>query len=371
MGGADFLQLDPSTAPPRGLSTWLTGALRTAIADGRLPVGTRLPATRNLAVELRVSRGVVVEATSGWWTREYSPDAAAAGLPFGLPRRNVDLPGRIRSHPRPSSSICLRACRISRLFRRRRGCVPSAQCWPAWAPLTWATATLAACPRCARRSPAGWPVPAASGPTRRICWSSTASPRGCAAGSGPASPRDEGGRLRGTRPAGHPRTAPTVGPVHGPVPVDDLGLDVDALTATGRHLRLTRTRYRQRRNAVLEALAEYLPTARVHGISAGLPLLVSLPELDDAALAARARSHGVAVHPLSWHRQRRGPAGLVIGYAACPPDRIREAIQHLGAAAATTRGVRPVYPADDARIDHSDIDRLSTISYESDQHAGF
>ncbi|MGH3982804.1 MAG: aminotransferase class I/II-fold pyridoxal phosphate-dependent enzyme [Pseudonocardiaceae bacterium] len=60
--GADFLQLDPSTAPLRGLSTWLTGALRTAIADGRLPVGARLPATRNLAVELGVSRGVVVEA---------------------------------------------------------------------------------------------------------------------------------------------------------------------------------------------------------------------------------------------------------------------------------------------------------------------
>ncbi len=85
-------------------------------------------------------------------------------------------------------------------------------------------------------------------------------------------------------------------------------------------------------------------SARVHGVSAGLHLLVSLPELDDAALAARARSHGVAVHPLSWHRQRRGPAGLVIGYAACPPDRLREAVQRLGAAAATTRGVAPRIP---------------------------
>ncbi|WP_244938917.1 PLP-dependent aminotransferase family protein [Actinomadura madurae] len=60
--GSDFLQLDPSDAPPRGLSDWLAGRLRDAIADGRLPVGSRLPATRVLAAELRVSRGVVTEA---------------------------------------------------------------------------------------------------------------------------------------------------------------------------------------------------------------------------------------------------------------------------------------------------------------------
>ena len=62
MVGADFLQLHPSTAPPRGLRTWLTAALRAAVADGRLPVGARLPATRGLAAELGVSRGVVVDA---------------------------------------------------------------------------------------------------------------------------------------------------------------------------------------------------------------------------------------------------------------------------------------------------------------------
>ncbi|MEO3824360.1 PLP-dependent aminotransferase family protein [Actinomadura sp. B10D3] len=60
--GSDFLQLDPSDAPPRGLSDWLAGRLREAITDGRLPVGSRLPATRVLAAELRVSRGVVTEA---------------------------------------------------------------------------------------------------------------------------------------------------------------------------------------------------------------------------------------------------------------------------------------------------------------------
>ncbi|MEU0531363.1 PLP-dependent aminotransferase family protein [Amycolatopsis tolypomycina] len=60
--GSDFLQLDVREAPPGGLADWLAGQLRAAVADGRLPVGGRLPASRVLAAELRVSRGVVTEA---------------------------------------------------------------------------------------------------------------------------------------------------------------------------------------------------------------------------------------------------------------------------------------------------------------------
>jgi GntR family transcriptional regulator/MocR family aminotransferase len=60
--GADFLNLDPGEAPAGGLADWLTDRLRAAIADGRLPVGSRLPASRALATELRVSRGVITEA---------------------------------------------------------------------------------------------------------------------------------------------------------------------------------------------------------------------------------------------------------------------------------------------------------------------
>lgn len=62
MTGADFLQLDPTGVPPGGLAAWLTGALRDAVADGRLAVGARVPASRTLATQLGVSRGVVVEA---------------------------------------------------------------------------------------------------------------------------------------------------------------------------------------------------------------------------------------------------------------------------------------------------------------------
>ncbi|MGK5532712.1 PLP-dependent aminotransferase family protein [Streptomyces sp. URMC 129] len=60
--GSDFLQLDMAQAPPGGLADWLAGELRRAVSDGRLPVGARLPATRVLAADLRVSRGVVTEA---------------------------------------------------------------------------------------------------------------------------------------------------------------------------------------------------------------------------------------------------------------------------------------------------------------------
>jgi GntR family transcriptional regulator/MocR family aminotransferase len=60
--GADFLQLDVREAPSGGLSDWLAERLRAAIADGRLPVGGRVPPGRVLAEELQVSRGVVTEA---------------------------------------------------------------------------------------------------------------------------------------------------------------------------------------------------------------------------------------------------------------------------------------------------------------------
>ncbi|GIL31487.1 MocR-like pyridoxine biosynthesis transcription factor PdxR [Actinocatenispora comari] len=60
--GADFLGLDPGTAPGGRVTDWLTDRIRAAIGDGRLPVGARLPAGRTLAADLHVSRGVVTGA---------------------------------------------------------------------------------------------------------------------------------------------------------------------------------------------------------------------------------------------------------------------------------------------------------------------
>src|SRR6266481_6650348 len=52
----------PAAEPSRGLTGWLADAIRAAIMDGRLRAGTPLPATRLLAGDLGVSRGVIVEA---------------------------------------------------------------------------------------------------------------------------------------------------------------------------------------------------------------------------------------------------------------------------------------------------------------------
>lgn len=111
------------------------------------------------------------------------------------------------------------------------------------------------------------------------------------------------------------------------------------LLATGaydRHLRLVRARQRKRRDAVLAALARHLPEARVEGVAAGLHLLITLPGLagatDDTGLAAAVRRAGVLVHPLSWHRCRPGPPGLILGYAAHPPDRLHGAVRRMAAA---------------------------------------
>src|SRR3954447_23240825 len=56
------LHLDLDAAPGRTLRARTEHALREAVRGGRLTPGTRLPATRALATELGVSRGVVVEA---------------------------------------------------------------------------------------------------------------------------------------------------------------------------------------------------------------------------------------------------------------------------------------------------------------------
>ncbi|WP_432502728.1 MocR-like pyridoxine biosynthesis transcription factor PdxR [Kineococcus arenarius] len=99
-----------------------------------------------------------------------------------------------------------------------------------------------------------------------------------------------------------------------------------------RHVRRVRTRQRTRRDALLAALHRHLPAARVEGVAAGLHLLVTLPHREpgsDVEIAARAAGVGVLVHPLSWHRVRPGPPGLLLGYAASTPDALVEAVRRI------------------------------------------
>ena len=175
--GADFLQLDPATArrrpsgdDRRGLGDWLTSAVRDAVSDGRLPPGSRLPATRALAGQLGMSRGVVVEAY------QRLTDEGLVGGRRGGGTTVLSDPGRHRPCPWPK--------------RRRAPC----------------RSTCAPDSPTSRRSPGrpGWPR------TRR------------------ADPH-AGRRPRLRRPARHPRAARRPRDVAGPLPrragrpVDDRG----------------------------------------------------------------------------------------------------------------------------------------------------
>ncbi|MGW2460525.1 aminotransferase-like domain-containing protein [Streptomyces sp. NPDC001761] len=98
-----------------------------------------------------------------------------------------------------------------------------------------------------------------------------------------------------------------------------------------RHLRLLRGRHRRRRDAMIAALAEHLPGARVHGAAAGLHLTVTYaPDVPDTEFAAAALARGVKCQPLSWHRQTPGPPGLVLGYAATAPGVVAQGVALLG-----------------------------------------
>jgi GntR family transcriptional regulator / MocR family aminotransferase len=128
--------------------------------------------------------------------------------------------------------------------------------------------------------------------------------------------------------------------------LDDAGSNVEAQLALAdfiargeldRHLRRMRLQYRARRDSLLDALARWIPDARVEGIAAGLYALVLLPRgVDEAALVASAAERDVGMEGLSWHRSdpRGGPPGLLLGYANLPDPAIDAGIQRIAEAAA-------------------------------------
>jgi GntR family transcriptional regulator / MocR family aminotransferase len=464
--GADFLQLSPASAPVRGLTSWLAGAIRAAIIDGRLTAGTALPATRLLAGDLGISRGVVVEACQR---------LADEGLVSGRPGTGTRVSGLAPRPVRPKNP----------LPPRRAGATVLPQPWRARAELDLSPGVpdLSGFPRAAwlraersvldrasvaelgygdprggewlRRELAGWlartrglraaadDIIIVNGVAQALALLAQAlNARGITriAVEDPGSlgsrdqltywglatvpvPVDEHGLTVGDLAGGDLRAA-LLTPAHqfptgvvlaperrrelldwavaadaviieddydaeyrydrAPVPalqaaapghvayagttsktlapglrlgwlIPPAGLHADLmdakhaadlgspalpqlvlarLIATGElehHIRLARKRQRARRDALLGALRVLLPEARVQGVPAGLHLLITFPAqaLDDTVLAERIQGAGVLVHPLSWHRQRPGPPGLVLGYAAHTPDQLREAARRI------------------------------------------
>ena len=494
--GADFLQLSPASAPARGLTSWLADAIRAAIIDGRLGTGTSLPATRLLADDLGVSRGVVVEAyqrladeglvsarpgtgtkVSGLLPRNTArPTAGGAGsgetdsggagsggassggtgsgeaarpVPSLLPqpwraRAELDLsPGvpDLSGFPRgawlraersvldrasvaelgygdPRGNQSLRR-ELAGWLTRTRGLRAAPDDIIVVSGVAQALALLAQWLNAHGHTRIAVEDPGSLGSREELAyWGLTSAPvpvdeHGLQtrhlAGSGlraalltPAHQFPTGVVLAPQRrrelldwavaadaliieddydaeyrydrapvPAlqtaapGHVAYAGTTSKTLAPgmrlgwlVPparlhadlveakhAADLGspalpqLVLARLIATGeleQHIRTVRKRQRTRRDALLGALREQLPEARVQGVPAGLHLLITFPDragtVDDVDLAERIHRAGVLVHPLSWHRQRPGPPGLVLGYAAHTPDQLREAARRIAQA---------------------------------------
>jgi DNA-binding transcriptional MocR family regulator len=111
--------------------------------------------------------------------------------------------------------------------------------------------------------------------------------------------------------------------------LDQLALaELLASGAFDRHLRAARAHYRGKRAALLEAIDAQLPAATVHGIAAGLHVLLELPPgVEEAAVVGRAAAGGVRVQGLAdfTRSQPRAPA-LVLGYGLPSERELRKAV---------------------------------------------
>jgi GntR family transcriptional regulator / MocR family aminotransferase len=109
-----------------------------------------------------------------------------------------------------------------------------------------------------------------------------------------------------------------------------------------RHVRRMRTHYQRRREAMMGALARWLPQARVASPSAaGLFELVELPAgTDEPLLLREAAARGVGMEGLSWHRfAPGGPPGLLLGYGNLSEPAIGHGLRLLAEAyAAASKG---------------------------------
>jgi GntR family transcriptional regulator/MocR family aminotransferase len=103
-------------------------------------------------------------------------------------------------------------------------------------------------------------------------------------------------------------------------------------SAYDRHLRRARRRNRERRDALIAAVARELPQARVSGISAGLHALVRLARpVDLHGLVSAAERRSLRVYPLEFHRIAPGieADALVMGYANLSEPAIDEGVRRL------------------------------------------
>jgi GntR family transcriptional regulator/MocR family aminotransferase len=98
-----------------------------------------------------------------------------------------------------------------------------------------------------------------------------------------------------------------------------------------RHLRAMRRRYRQRRDALVDALTRSLDI-QLTGVAAGLHLVVRpRAECDIRAIASQARERGIAIdtlHERCWTQAHCSPA-MLLGYGALAEPAIAAAVAEL------------------------------------------
>jgi GntR family transcriptional regulator/MocR family aminotransferase len=107
-----------------------------------------------------------------------------------------------------------------------------------------------------------------------------------------------------------------------------------------RHLRRMRIRYRRRRDALVQALAETVPESSVGGIAAGLHVAIQLPDDDDEeAIVEEIRRRRVAVSSIGEFciGVRKGPPTLLLGYAQASEGTIRSGLTEIAAAIEASR----------------------------------
>jgi GntR family transcriptional regulator/MocR family aminotransferase len=100
-----------------------------------------------------------------------------------------------------------------------------------------------------------------------------------------------------------------------------------------RHLRRMRSAYRERLDALSGAVERTCAGAlRLRTVQAGLHAIADLDDVDEELACEEAKARGIEVAPLgTYFIGRRTANGLVLGFAATPPDAIRNGVEILAA----------------------------------------
>ncbi len=131
------------------------------------------------------------------------------------------------------------------------------------------------------------------------------------------------------------------------------------------HVKVLRGLYRERRDALLGALARHLPDAHVTRPDGGFFTWVRLPDgLDTAAMLPRAVAARVAYVPgTAFHADGGGAAFARLSFCYPPPDRIVEGVRRLATVVAAEQELVATFgasPTGVPRVPAGDADRPAT-----------